>query len=283
MKNKLSMISLVFACLALVACATGQRAAREDGPRMEELLHGRWHLAELGMTQFYPGQPDSESLFRPGDDFWLFSYFIELNPDGTFRELNFWTPTFGATGTWTVSGNVLTLVLDGEDGGLALGIPFIGTREFGISPDGGVLTIDYSRKIASFRWDYSAAFTRAPMPAGYGDNRAGPLVGEWELVDIAGVPFEFVLSDRIEFMADGTGNSFINPAHLPPGGAIMPFAVFCEERGMFSDPFVWSSENDKALLEAAILTLFSYEVSGDLLTISYDWWPDSVVIYRRVR
>lgn len=97
--------------------------------------------------------------FEPGDESWTTIYHIELNPDGTFSEVNFWTPEFTATGTWELSGSALTLALDVEDAGW---LPFAAERALAFSPDGDVLTMEYRRP----QWDYTAVFLRSPARDG---------------------------------------------------------------------------------------------------------------------
>ena len=108
-------------------------------------LYGRWMLEE---------HRTSGVLHTPGHENWWYDYFIELNSDGTFTEMNFWTPEFIATGTWALSGNTLTLNLAGTDGG---SFEFVPLRSLSVSADGGTLIMNYRRPPA---WAYTGIFSR---------------------------------------------------------------------------------------------------------------------------
>jgi len=280
MKKKIAAAaSAALFCILLAACGTGPAAHFAGGLEAEHLI-GRWHLAELHVAEFDRREFLGEHTFRPGDAWWMFSYFVEFGADGTFTELNFWTPEFGAAGAWSAGGGALTLALKSADRG---SIPFVGSRAFSVSPDGGALTITYSRTMGPYSWDYTATFARAARLDGYGGGRAGPLIGAWGIVDIIDVPLEFVLADEVEFLADGTGHSFFSRAHMPPG-AMMPFASFDEERDMFVSPFAWGAENGRVTMEGSGLILaVEYDVSGAVMTLFYDWGPDSRSVYERLR
>ena len=276
----MAAVSLALAGLVLAACGTGPAARYDDEPAITpELLLGRWRLAEYTFHNL-------EATFHPGDEWWFADYFIEFNRDGTFSELNFWTPMFGATGTWELSGDTVYLALDLglEDLGAIYGLaPFVGPRALGISPDGNTLTMRYERPALYYYWEYTAVFSRAVQLDGYGEGREGPLVGLWALVDIVNVPLEYLVADEVEFLADGTGMWFSNPEHIPPG-AVLPFAVWNAEAGMYAAPFRWSAENGRATMESfGMTTVFEYEIAGATLTAIYDRLIGSHAISRRVR
>jgi len=274
--------ALLAIAAALAACGTadsGPGVGGRPGPEAAapaataEQLHGRWRLAEHRVN--------GGAAFLPGGEWWTADYFIELNPDGTFSELNFWTPGFGATGAWELRGGALALALDGEDRGW---LPFAGERSVSVSPDGGTLTMAYGRAAPPYgEWSYTATFSRAPRLAGYGGGRAGPLVGAWELVDIVNVPLEYLVADGVEFLADGTGRWLSNPGHIPPGAAIL-FAELDAQSGLYAAPFAWSAEGGRATMEGmGRITTFEYEASGAILIFFYGGNAYSISVYGRAR
>jgi len=134
--KRMVMLTAMLVGFALVS-AHAQTAAQ---------LHGRWYLTEH--------QTSGVGTHRPGDDLWWNDYFIEFNANGTFREMNFWNPEFTASGTWTLSGNTVTLNLTTPDRGY---FEFVRSRTLRISPDGRTLTIDYRRP----QWTYVATYRHA--------------------------------------------------------------------------------------------------------------------------
>jgi len=131
-------IVMVAALAAIVLASVHAQTATQ--------LQGRWYLTEH--------QTSGMGTHRPGDELWWFDYFIEFNANGTFREMNFWTPEFSATGTWTLSGNTVTLNLNVPDAGY---FNFVRTRTLGISADGRTLRMSYQRP----GWTYAATFRHA--------------------------------------------------------------------------------------------------------------------------
>ena len=114
-------------------------------------LQGRWYLTAHQTTVVGGGGSETH---RPGDELWWNDYFIEFNANGTFRELNFWNPGFTASGTWTLSGNTVTLNLNVQDRG---DFEFVRQRTLRLGSDGATLTMDYRRP----QWTYVATYRRA--------------------------------------------------------------------------------------------------------------------------
>jgi len=152
--KKLKGISaaLLAAAVAMfaAACATPGAAMAETDPAALQ-AQGSWTLLEHSTS--------GVGAFGLGHELWAAVFYLDLNPDGTFSEINFWTPEFTATGTWELSGSTLTLSLGVRDAG---GFPFVATRALTLSPDGEFLTMEYSRP----QWDYSSVFMRSPARDG---------------------------------------------------------------------------------------------------------------------
>jgi len=135
--KKLKDISAALLALAaavfVTACATPGTAIATPDPATRQ-AQGSWILLEHSTS--------GVGTIGLGHEWWTTIYYIDLNPDGTFSEMNFWTPEFTATGTWVLSGSTLTLALDVQDAG---SFPFVTTRTLTFSPDGDILTMEYRR------------------------------------------------------------------------------------------------------------------------------------------
>ncbi|MCL2558272.1 MAG: hypothetical protein FWE09_07315, partial [Treponema sp.] len=122
----------VFALAAFAALAA--LALASCGATAFERMQGRWNLAATSV---------GDESFRPGDEWRIGDYFLELMPDGTFRELGFWNEGVVVAGQWRASVFGLRLIPEEPADG---NLPFAQRRAPKISEDGNSLTTRHRRR-----------------------------------------------------------------------------------------------------------------------------------------